>query len=194
MFKPIRSKSDVISLLMKSVKLMMLPPIPISNPVGTIILKVSKMSRLFFVTDDKIFSFNFPFVVIANDECLIFRSIHSSEINSMIASQVLSVLDSTDSFENPEVLIFAESISDFCQFDANFWSIFRDLLMHEDGYIRYDCDEVRNNGHLHPLHHLDVFYSSGNTFKLGVKNKISAEHFLDVLDVSTNCHYVMPMA
>lgn len=194
MFEAIRSKRDVIALLMRTIKIMMLPPLPTPEPAGHIILQVSKMSRLFFVMENKMFSFNFPFTVIKNNGYLTFRSIHHAEINSMVASQVLALLEATDSIENRDVLHFAEPISDLCQYDGDFWCLFRDLLMHEDGYIRYDHDAARKNGHLHPLHHLDIFYTTGNTFKLGVNSSVSLEHFLDVLDVDTNCHYVTPVA
>lgn len=192
--KVIRSKRDVISLLMRSMKIMLLPAIPAPGAVGSIVLAIDKMSRLFFVLDDKIFSINFPFVALESGGALAFRSIHHSDINSMVTSQVLSLLDIDNVFENREILHFAEPISDLCQSDEDLWCLFRELLMQEDGYIRYDHDVERVNGHLHPLHHLDVFYTTGNTFKLGLKHIVSLVNFSDVLNVNTNCHYVAPIA
>ena len=69
-------------------------------------------------------------------------------------------------------------------------------LMKELGYgagYRYDHDEGRSNGHIHPLHHFDVFYSSGSTFKLGSADGVSKEQFVDVLNLNTNCHFVSPI-
>jgi len=192
MFEAIRSKIDIISILMQTIKIMMLPPFPPPKPVGKIVLQVSKMSRLFFIMENKIFSFNFPFVVIENDDCLTFRSIHHAKIDSAVASQVLALLESTDSLKSREVFDFAEPISDLCESDEDFWCMFRELLIYEDGYIRYDCDDVRKNGHLHPLHHLDIFYTTSNTFKLGLNGNVSLDNFLDVLDLNTNCYYVTP--
>lgn len=190
--KLIRSKRDVIFLLMRSMKIMLLPEIPAPGAVGSMVLQVDKMSRLFFVLKDKIFSINFPFVVIDDDGILTFRSIHHSAINSMVTSQVISLLELDNVFENIDVLHFAEPISDLCEYDEDLWCLFRELLMQEDGYIRYDYDPKQSNGHLHPLHHLDVFYTSGSTFKLGLKRNVSLENFSDVLNRNTNCHYVTP--
>lgn len=192
--KAIRSKRDVISLLMRSIKIMLLPTIPAPGAIGSMVLIIDKMSRLFFVLEDKIFSINFPFVVLEDGDTLAFRSIHHSNINSIVTSQVLSLLDIDNMFENREVLNFAEPISDLCRYDEDIWCLFRELLLQEDGYIRYDYDVERVNGHLHPLHHLDVFYSTGNTFKLGLKHNVSLVNFSDVLNVNTNCHYVAPIA
>ena len=189
-FSPIRAKRDVIALLMRTIKVMMLPPMFPVTSSGQITLQISKMSRLFFMTNDKMFSVNFPFVAVQTDDCLRFHSIHHKDVNSMIASHVLAILESNDSLESREVFHFAEPISDLCQSDADFLCLFRELLTYEDGYIRYDHDKVRSNGHIHPLDHLDVFYTTGNTFKLGLNRNISLGNFADVLDLSTNCYYV----
>ncbi len=190
MFSPIRSKRDVITLLMKTIKVLMLPSFPPKKIAGEIILQVAKMNRLFFVRSDKMFSINFPFVAVEEEDCLRFRSIHHAGINSMIASQILAILESSESMDSREVLQFAEPILDLCEADGDFWCLFRELLMQEDGYIRYDHDPNRSNGHLHPLHHLDIFYTTASTFKLGLNSTISSGHFADLLDVNTNCHYV----
>ncbi len=60
----------------------------------------------------------------------------------------------------------------------------------EDGYVRFDRDEDRVNGHYHPLDHLDVFYSNKATFKLGLRAHLDESQFLDILDIGTECHYL----
>ncbi|MFV0681216.1 hypothetical protein [Ottowia sp.] len=193
MLSPIRSKNDIIYLLMQSIKIMLLPNVTTLGAVGEMTLQVEKMNRLIFDFEKKIFSINFPFTAIEDNNALTFRSNHHPKIDSKVASEVLSVITKSEKFESKEVLHFADPISDYCQFDDDFWSLFRELLMFEDGYIRYDHDESRSNGHLHPLHHFDVFYSSGSTFKLGSANGVSREQFVDVLNLNTNCHFVSPI-
>ena len=56
MLKPIRSKQDVILLLLETLKLIN-DTEKISNERGKIIIYVDKMSRVFYETDDKMFSF-----------------------------------------------------------------------------------------------------------------------------------------
>lgn len=56
--------------------------------------------------------------------------------------------------------------------------------------IRYDYDPDHENGTMHPLHHLDVNYSSQGTYKLGMNRKIQTDEFVDMLDVKTACRYI----
>ena len=61
----------------------------------------------------------------------------------------------------------------------------------EDGYIRYDCDELHQKADIHPLHHLDINYSSGITYKIGLRNSMKLDEFKDVLDTQTECAYLV---
>jgi hypothetical protein len=189
-FSAIRSKRDVILLLMRSIKVMMLPIMEPDVTAGIMTLQISKMSRLFFSSPDKVFSINFPFTAIDQDDYLRFRSIHHSDIDGALTSNVISILESTTSLEAREVLEFAEPIFSQADSDPDFWCLFRDLLMLEDGYVRYDHDELRKHGNLHPIDHLDIFYSSANTFKLGLGGRISADILTDMLNLSSDCHFI----
>lgn len=189
-FSAIRSKRDIILLLMRSIKIMMIPIMEPDITSGVMTLQVSKMSRLFFSSEDKVFSINFPFTVIEQEGCLRFRSIHHSDIDGLLTSNVISILESTTSLESREVLEFADPIFTQSESDPDFWCFFRDLLMLEDGYIRYDHDELRKNGNLHPTDHLDVFYHSANTFKLGLDRRITADILTDILNLSSDCHFI----
>lgn len=189
-FSAIRSKQDVILLLMRSVKVMMLPIMEPAVTAGVMTLQISKMSRLFFSSPDKVFSVNFPFTAIEQDDYLRFRSIHHSDINGALTSNIISILESTTTLEAREVFEFAEPIFSHADSDPDFWCLFRDLLMHEDGYVRYDHDEIRKNGNLHPIDHLDIFYSTANTFKLGLGGRISADVLTDMLNITSDCHFI----
>lgn len=193
-FEPIRNRRDVISLLMKTLKIMSVYSNPGENSArGTITLIVSKMSRLFYVSDEKIFSIGFPFFVQEIEGVLTFKSHSHSNIDSKASSAILSFLNSTNILDTSEVLHFADPISDACMRDAELWSLFRDLLTFEDGYIRYDYDPKHFHAHRHPLNHLDVFYTTNSTFKLGLHNEIDGNYFADILDLTTDCHFVRPI-
>ena len=73
----------------------------------------------------------------------------------------------------------------------NCFSLVMRLLSMELGYIRYDYDAEHENGTLHPLYHLDVNCSSKGTYKLGVNRKMKREDFIDLLDINTNCKYII---
>lgn len=77
------------------------------------------------------------------------------------------------------------------------WTITKELLIFEPGYIRYDYDTERVDPLLHPLHHVDLFYSSQATFKLGIndsliKNGVMGRNdLINVLDITTPCYYLI---
>ncbi|MCI9215870.1 hypothetical protein AALA78_02565 [Lachnospiraceae bacterium 42-17] len=62
MLKPICSKQDTMLLLLETLKLIN-DTEEILNEKGKVIIYVDKMSRVFYETDDKIFSFYFPFAL-----------------------------------------------------------------------------------------------------------------------------------
>lgn len=193
MFAPLRTKSDVILLLMKTMKIMLVPtPPPKGLQVASLILIVSKMSRLIYFSPRKIFSINFPFFVSQEEDTLRFWSNHHPDIGSKCTSDVLGFLNSQEMLSTSEILAFAEPIIDAADYDRDIWLFFRELMLWEDGYVRYDHDEERSDGHRHPLHHLDIFYTSAATFKLGVKSTITPEYLSDILDINSDCHYVNP--
>jgi hypothetical protein len=190
-FSSIRAKRDVINLLMRSIKMMSLQKnVPIGTPAATVVLTVSKMSRLFLISPKKIFSINFPFSVQEEAGVLRFRSSAHRNIDSKATSDVLALLANKELFNSFEVLHFAEPISDACVADEHIWGLFRELLLFEDGYIRYDYDQKQANGKLHPLHHLDVFYSNSSTFKLGLHSAIGSSDLEDLLDIGTDCRFI----
>ncbi len=193
--KPIRNKYDILIIVIKTVKIMLLNlAVEESIRAGRIILQVSDMSRLFFVSEHKIFSICFPFFVQFVKGKFRFYSHSHENIDSKTTSDLLSLLIGENEIgvlEHLDVLDFAEPIVDACAFDSQLWALFRDLLIYENGYIRYDYDTARSNGHKHPLNHLDVFYSPSATFKLGMQHTINHDYFTDILDIATNCHYVI---
>lgn len=189
-FSPIRNKWDSITLIMKTLKIMMTNnEISEENSIGEIVLIISKMSRLFFFTDKKYFSVNFPFFVKEIDGELHYSSSCIDSIDSMVTSQVLSIVSSVKSQSTTCVIEFSEEISDLSEVNRDFWPFFRELLVFEDGYIRYDHDPIRAKGRLHPLCHYDVFYSTGTTFKVGLNNPINKETIIDLLHTESECHF-----
>ena len=153
-------------------------------------LIVSKMSRLFYVSDDKYFSLNFPFSVIEDGELLCFKFKNGDEIDSRFSSDIIAVISSPEAFMSFDIFDFLDPVVEIIENNCNFWSLLRDLILFEDGYIRYDYDVKHANGAIHPINHLDIFYSSGSTFKIGLKDRIDDNHLIDILNVSTDCHFL----
>ena len=192
-FSSIRSKKEVIALLMRSLKLIAAYEQPDREIVkGKMTLSVEKMSRLFFFSETKYFSINFPFFVDDSSDKLIFYSNHIDDIDSAITSDVLSVISNEASLMSDSLYDFLEPISTITTYKDEFWSFFRELILFEDGYIRFDHDNNEKRVHKtkHPINHYDICYSSNATFKVGLKNKINHDKFMDLVNINTDCHFI----
>jgi len=190
-FKPIRNKAEVIEVLMEAIGYMLLnPSVDKEDICGKIILRIDKMNRLFFFRENKYFSIVFPFFAKKENKDYLFSFKNKIEIDSRLISQVISIIK-CDDFKAHCSLDFVAPICEYEEeCDENFWEFLRELLLMEDGYIRYDYDEEHENRNLHPLNHYDLFYSSHATFKIGLNNKLSEDEFIDLLDIKSDCKYL----
>lgn len=191
-FRAIRDKKDVLTILFESIKYMTLYP-SLQGPTTTskIEVVVDKMSRLFFYRDDKkCFSMGMPFRVdgASEQEIQFYSGSLGAYLTSEITSHVISVVAGFN-LNQQGAYDFVDEIWGVSE-DDNFWLLVKELFLIEDGYIRFDSDSVRENGHLHPLNHLDVFYSSSVTFKVGLDKSDSSQCLPDILNVLTNCRYL----
>lgn len=191
-FSPVRNKADIIKILMHSVKLMLInqPGARKTSENAEIILIVSKMSRVFYFCDQKYFSLSFPFTVHEINDSLEFTLNNELDVDNKTTSEVLSIIHEKNSFLSNDAYDFIDPILDATKREPNFWSLMMKLLTLDDGYIRYEYDEERANGSIHPVNHYDIFYSSNTTFKLGLNNRINKEELIDLVKLESNCHYV----
>jgi hypothetical protein len=192
-FKPIKRKVQVIELLMNSIKYMLMnPTIKVGNSQGKIILRVDKMSRLFFIKADKYYSIMFPFIV-KKEGAYSFSFKNEMNIDQKITSEVMSLIRD-GVFDSNCSLEFADKISTYQDINYNefYWDFIKELIMMEDGYLRYDYDNYikHKKSDIHPLHHYDLFYTSNATFKVGLKGKVTENDFVDLLDVKTICKFI----
>ncbi len=66
--KPIRTKKHVIMLMLEAILLLTNGDV-LERPINNYItLRIDKMKRLFFVIENKIFSFNFPLVILSQSD------------------------------------------------------------------------------------------------------------------------------
>lgn len=188
----IRRKQDLILMLMEAIKLMRLKEnIDKQYVVSTLVLHVSKMSRIFFFSEDKYYSFVCPFFVRETEMGLEFHSQFIGEIDSIAISNVISIFRKENSILDGNCIsTLADEVMDCDYLRPQFWNFLKELLLIESGYLRFDHDKVRSNGDLHPLNHLDIFYSSKATFKVGLDHKIQVNAFLDMLDTQSSCAYL----
>lgn len=185
---PIRSKHDYVLIVLNACKQFV-------NGFDTtqldcqtkIKLVVDKMSRIFIFKSNKYFSVVFPFTVYLSEGNIDkITTKEGIEINSKNLSSAYSSMkneynypftpettESLEPFETPGILLIQE------------------ILLSEPGYLRFDFDPDLENGHLHPLNHLDINYSNEGTYKLGLLSTPLEEVFEDILNLKTNCHYLV---
>jgi len=208
--KRIKTKAQIIEVLMESIQLILQNnEVSEEKVAGKIVLIVDKMSRLFFISENKYYSISFPFFIEKVDNSFIIKLQKFDyldyiedendtfiEVDYQIISNILSFIK-CDNFKNQCSLDFITPIDEYEQYEKKIWIFLRELLLMEDGYIRYDYDlenykKAKNEGypHLHPLNHYDLFYSSNATFKIGLLNEINNEDFIDLLNINTDCKYL----
>lgn len=198
----VKTKAHIIEILMEMTRFILLQNDPDfviedKDSKATAVLYVDDMSRLFFFSENKYYSIVFPFHFLEKDGQykIVFQS--NIEITPQLISKVISTI-TCDEFKAQCSLDFIEPIcnaQDECGDD--FWELLRELLLMEDGYIRYDLDQenydkaIKNKEeHKHPLNHYDIFYSSNATFKVGLSNAIDNDSFIDLLNINSECNYL----
>lgn len=191
LFQPFRKKENMVLFWMEAIKLMLshVPP-AIEDKAGVMLVQFDKMRRITIHTPNKTFSATFPFSVLDMDGVTRFYLSSGIEINSRISSEVISILTFAKPFENDEVLGLLDDLEQSSGDPDTLWRVLGELIQADDGYVRLDHDPDRENGDLHPLDHIDIFYSQSATFKIGLRQKYEATQLLDVLDIRSDCSFL----
>lgn len=202
---PIRTKSDLIKVLLLSMKFILLKEEFKDEDKGMVSVVIDKISRIYFICKepnhlpDKYYSFAFPFFLesINNNEWIIKCKTTQEPIDSELIDSLLSLLDNgwfSDCNDNLSTLDsfacdYLDAIEDYyiirdpISYDQGFheqvnWSVIKTLLTFEPSYVRYDYDEKHENPN-HPLNHLDIHYTPSGTFKLGFDSSLNIKDRLD---------------
>ena len=193
--QPIRNKRDIILLLLETLKLFDNMG-DVVKEKGNIMIYIDKMSRIFYEVENKIFSFIFPFSIEEQEGCYrIYDSQTEFELNNQMISLLISIFKQDGILEQSlekAMDFIIESAEEYGYENIDdLWRMIIKLWYMEDGYVRYDYDPQHQNANIHPLHHLDINYSSGTTYKLGLKNSVKLEEFKNLLDAQTDCAFLV---
>ena len=200
-FKSIREKKDIILLLLETISKLLIDSKEIrtfndfevikNQEIIKIIIYIDKMKRLFYCTENRIQSIGFPFTFLyVGDEVKFFFK------DTVLDFTKLSILISV--FENSslinavnlvDILLDEDAYQSLCVEEQQ---ILEELVLFlsifEDGYLRFDfCDEENFVEKFHPLHHIDIYYTNYNTFKLGLDNEMSIKKNIEILDIKQKC-------
>ncbi|MBU9313216.1 hypothetical protein [Burkholderia multivorans] len=195
LFSSVRSKKDVVVLWMQAIKMFLAnQPADENNKIADLSIVVRSMSRLFCELNngDKIFSVAFPFNTKIVDGRLEFTSREGLLVDSRVSSQILTLIQGNGIFECVDFDDFIDPIFDAVSIDRSLWNLIRELMLVEDAYLRYDNDPGRARGHLHPEHHIDLYYSASGSFKIGLDQQIDKNSLISILSIETDCHYLRP--
>lgn len=179
-------RKDILLVVLEACRYMMHNE-QVPNATNKLILVVNEMNRLFFCSDEKMFSVMFPFHV--NEYPLVRFDLDNIPIDSKVLSTLIQYIESKE-FSSDDALDFITPIGDIQeQSNADFWKIVRHLLLYDIGYVRYDDDpegfkkaSKAGRPKQHPRYHYDVNLDSQATFKLGMSKKITSDKFIDMLD------------
>ena len=189
--KAIRSRFDILKLWMDSIKLIInyFPPHQ-AIIAAEIHIHNSRMSRLFYSSDSKTFSVAFPFRVEMGTESFNVKTISGIDIDSRLSSEILLIASLLKNNGLINEWTLAEHFESQGGASNEFWPVLAELLDAEDGYLRFDHDPDRIDGHKHPLDHADFFYTNGASFKIGLHKKLVLDEIIDILNRETECHYL----
>ncbi|ENO8973964.1 hypothetical protein ACCF52_001530 [Vibrio parahaemolyticus] len=190
-FSPIRSKKNIIKLLMNTIKYVNNSFALRGERNGFIHIIVDDMNRLIFASADKVFSIRSPFYVRQKDGQISFYTDDIAFIDSSITSKVLSAIND-DRFDSPNSLDFLYLLEEvFGEGEVDtFWSLMMKLMTFEDGYLRFDHDPEHEDGRMHPLTHLDICYSTASTYKIGTYREPCPIFLTDLLNTKTESIYI----
>jgi hypothetical protein len=188
-FRPIRNRFDIVVLLLESIRII-INNINISEnkSKGKMIFNIEKMSRLFFFSDKKYFSINFPFFIDNSLRGNVVYDKNNTHIDSRIISEIMELFLGKNISSSNNLTAFFDSLEEIYE-EKNIWNIIIELLTFEEGYIRFD-EDIEHIGELHPQYHIDVYYRESNKIKLGLRNILAESEFLNLLDSKSCCYFL----
>ena len=192
-FRAVRGKGDVLRILMNAIKHMSLnyECLSMQKTKGLKLhLVISKMNRLFFESSEKYYSISFPFSTKISEGAFYFANKHIDIVDSKLTSDIITLLND-DAFVNGNSMYdYIDGLNKEDVPNSSFWDFVLQMFLSECGYVRYDYDELRQDPKMHPLNHLDIFYSQSAAWKVGLKEKISLSDFVGSINSNTECQYI----
>lgn len=200
-FNSIRNKKDTILLLLETIEQLLVYSEEIKEfsdfeVVKTeedlrIVIYINKMKRLFYCTKNKVQSVCFPFTIISDE-----NSVEFFHEKSLLDYSKISILKGvfkrssmTTLTELNDELLNDDYYNSLCENEKEVINqVLLFLTIFEDGYLRFDFHDIENfNENFHPLHHIDLYYTNSNTFKLGLEEEMSLKKNIKIIDITEKC-------
>ena len=200
-FNSIRNKKDTILLLLETIEKLLVYSEEIKEfsdfeVIKTeedlrIVIYINKMKRLFYCTKNKVQSVCFPFTIISDE-----NSVEFFHEKSLLDYSKISILKGvfkrssmTTLTELNDELLNDDYYNSLCENEKEVINqVLLFLTIFEDGYLRFDFHDTENfNEDFHPLHHIDLYYTNSNTFKLGLEEEMSLKKNIKIIDITEKC-------
>ncbi|GAB1072639.1 hypothetical protein [Shewanella algae] len=154
--------------------------------VFDIALYTRDFSRFLVKKEDGFFSMNNPFQVIYDGGIIRFGcDLIGKPVDALFISLMRNAIGTVQDseFSIDDILLSFNQNFDLEFSEASLYaSAFCQLLSRDSGYFRFDDDPEHANGHIHPRHHVDVFYNQSCTIKIGCETKLGVEQFVSLAD------------
>lgn len=194
--KPLRSKQEVILLLLYTIRMFDVKNDIPSNTKVKVTISINKMNRIFYILENKIFSVQFPFYVEIEGQKItrIYDAKTGLDIDTILVSMLIGIFEKTKK-DNFSFEVFFDEVmnneNNLLNVNAEqLWEIVKFISTYDLGYLRYDYDKEHQNGLLHPINHLDVCLDTAAVYKIGIEKPLDYEVFKDILDITTNCFFL----
>ena len=200
-FNSIRNKKDTILLLLETIEQLLVYSEEIKEfsdfeVIKTeedlrIVIYINKMKRLFYCTKNKVQSVCFPFTIISDE-----NSVEFFHEKSLLDYSKISILKGvfkrssmTTLTELNDELLNDDYYNSLCENEKEVINqVLLFLTIFEDGYLRFDFHDTENfNEDFHPLHHIDLYYTNSNTFKLCLEEEMSLKKNIKIIDITEKC-------
>lgn len=190
LFSPIRKKTDYAKVVLNSAKCLLVNSLFDKKEERKLKFVIDKMSRIFLSKKNVIISFSFPLTLSELDENQISLETRAGRtVDNRTISLALSILNNEDFLIDSSPMRYWYNSDDPDSIEETI-QLIEELLQIEPAYIRYDIDPENVDGKRHPLHHLDVNYSTYGTYKIGLNGLLSEDNFIDILNINTDCYYL----
>lgn len=196
-FKPVRSTAQNLYNTLYLAEVLSMYSSNLENAEGTnfdIALYLGKTKRSVVKSPSGYFSMHFPFSIVQNDGFISYNLDYLERpLNSALIYQVKTCLDLISSGHYvPDDIIFSLHESHGLSFEQamDVYELMFYLLSLDHGYFRFDDDQERANGRIHPRYHFDFFFKSQTTFKIGCEQRITPEFFTLMFDKDSESPYL----
>lgn len=199
----IRRKVDIIKLLLNVIRLSKVKQPEDIESINTsneeekidIIICINKMSRVFICEKNKIHTFQLPFIIKQNGSNLLDIYFNGYLLDSEIISKCIRFFNELGDVLNIEEIIeiLWKEVEEGEPTKNNIINeLIIYLMLFESGYLRcdYDSNPERVNEITHPINHLDMYYSSRNTFKIGLKRKYKRNDLINLVNIESPCVFI----